>query len=222
MILVALGGVAHAEQVDTPSIQTTATYSLDVGSHVRWFGDTSAAILSSETLSGPRLTLGRSLTSTRGPLRDVDVGVFARYVYATVDGTFFQTIETELDQHVLSGGVRVDAPLWWRVRLVGQGEVGMARTHLEVTANALMPVDDEAWAPYAAATLGGDLGLIQNPRFRMSLALDVGYVLAVPVDLRALPGDRPDEQLSIATEFASLGKLDTRGWTYSLAVRGAF
>jgi hypothetical protein len=214
--------VAYAEQVDTPAIPDAATYSLDIGSHVRSFRDTSAAILSDRPMAGPRVTLGRSLTSKRVPFRDLDLGVFARYTYATAGGAFFQTIDTTLQQHVLSAGIRVDAPLWWRFRLVGQGEAGMARTKLQVTTNDLMPVDDKAWAPYAAATLGTDFGLVQNPRFRMSIGLDVGYVLPAPVELRALPGDRPDEELSIATEFASLGKLDTRGWVYSMMVRGAF
>ena len=221
-ILLAFSGVAYAEQVDRPAIQRAATYSLDIGSHIRWFGDTSAAILATDTLAGPRLTVGRSLTSTRAPYRELDIGVFARYVYASVDGQIFQSLDTSIAQHALTGGVRVDAPLVWRTRLIAQAEAGMARTALQVSQGDTMPVDDKRWAPYAAATLGTDLALVDAPRFRLGLGVDVGYVLTVPVDLRALPADRPDEQLSIATEFASIGKLDTRGWVYSMTVRGAF
>jgi hypothetical protein len=58
--------------------------------------------------------------------------------------------------------------------------------------------------------------------FQASLGVDVGYLVTVPVDLRALPGDRPSEDLSIDTSFAGLGKLDTRGVTYSMYLRGRF
>ena len=220
--MLAIVNVAHAEQVESPSIQKSATYSIDFGSHMRWFGDTSAAILTTESFGGTRLTIGRSLTQTRVPRRDLDVGVFARWMFATVDGTFFGDLNTNLTQHGLAGGVRFDAPILWRFRLVGQAEVGMAHTALTVTEAEMTPVDDSAWAPYGTVTLGTDLGLHEGPRFRLGLGVDVGYTVTMPVDLRALPGDRPDEELSIETDYASLGKLDTRGWTYSLALRGAF
>lgn len=218
----ALAGVAHAEQVESPLIQKSATYSFDFGSHMRWFGDTSAAILTTETFAGTRMTIGRSLTQTRVPRRDLDIGVFARWIYATVEGTFFNDLSSRITQHGLAGGVRFDAPILWRFRLVGQAEVGMAHTALAVTEAEMTPVDDSAWAPYGTLTLGTDLGLHEGPRFRLGLGVDVGYTLTMPVDLRALPGDRPDEELSIPTDYASLGKLDTRGWTYSVALRGAF
>ncbi|MEO8701199.1 MAG: hypothetical protein ABI867_14205 [Kofleriaceae bacterium] len=224
LFVVLAPAVAHAEEVDSPMIESSATYSVDFGSHVRWFGDTSAAILSTEPIAGPRVTIGRSLTGVKAPLRDVSVGVFARYTFATTQGTFFQNLTTQIDQHELGAGLRFDAPLWWRFRVIGQAELGMARTALTVTEADQMttPVDDHAWAPYVAATLGTDIAIYQGPRFRLSLGMDLGYTASVPVDLRALPGDRPDEDLSIPTDYVSIGKLDTRGFTYSMAFRGAF
>lgn len=212
---------ASAEELAKPALPDSATYSLGIGSHIRTFGDTSAANLATDSIAGPRLTLGRSLTNARA-YRQIDIGVFARYSYATVSGTVFKTLETDIEQHALAGGLRVDAPLWWRTRLVAQAELGMLRTKLQVVSGDTMPVDDHSWAPYATATLGADLALLQNPKFRFALGFDVGYMVTRPVDLQALPGDRPDEQLSIATEFASIGKLDTRGWTTSLAFRASF
>lgn len=216
-----LAPLAHAEQLEKPAIRAS-TYSLDIGSHLRWFGDTSAAVLSGDALAGPRITLGRSLTRTRVPTRDVDVGVFVRWHYATVQGEMFRTLESSLSEHALGAGARFDAPLWWRFRLVGTAELGAQRTALQIADGPMTPVDDHAWAPYAATTLGLDVGIIQTPRFRFGLGVDLGYTVTKPVDLSATPADRPDEQLSIETAYSSIGSLDTRGFTYSAAFRGAF
>jgi len=210
---------------DVPDSQTThagAVYSLDLGSNVRWFGDTSAAIVSEDALAGFRATLGRSLTSTTVRRRDVDIGLYARWAYGVTSGQMFDDLETSLDQHLLGAGIRFDAPLVRRVAMVGQAELGMARTALTVTRLDMTPVDDHAWAPYAQASLGGDLTIADRKGFRLALGVDVGYLVAVPVELHALPGDRPEEDLSIATEFAGIGKLDTRGWTYAMTLRGSY
>lgn len=222
----ALAGAAHAQPVaDRPpeaAPAKPATWSVDFGSHLRWFGDTSGAILTSEALAGTRLTVGRSLTQVDAPRRELDVGVFARWVYAEAAGTIFQDLATDLSQHGLTAGVRVDAALLWRARLVAQAEVGMARTALTVTQQAMEVVDDHAWGLTAAASLGAEIAVVQRRRFKLGFGADLGYTVTSAVDLRALPGDRPDEDLSIPTTFASIGKLDTRGWTYSMSLRGSF
>lgn len=218
----ALAAPAHAEQLDAPSIQSGATYTLDVGSHIRWPGDTSAAILVDDVIAGAQVTAGRSLTRTSARGHAVDVGVFARWTRTVASGQLFGSLDTALSQHGVGGGVRVDAPLWWRLRLVGEGEAGMLRSALRVDAGEMTPADDHAWGPYAAAALGGELGVIERPNFRFAFGVDVGYLVTAPVSLRALPADRPDEALSIPTEFQSIGKLDTRGWTYAFSIRGSF
>jgi hypothetical protein len=223
VILASLAGVAHAQPAEQPATEApTSTWSIDGGTHTRWLGATSGAILTSETMYGSRITLGRSLTTVSARNRELDVGLFARWVYAEAAGTIFQNLDTDLSQHALTGGLRVDAPLWWRVRLVGQAEAGMARTALTVTQDAMTPVQDHSWGLYAAASLGADLAIHDGPKFRLGLAIDLGYTVTSPVELHALPGDRPDENLSIPTSYASIGKLDTRGVTYSMALRGSF
>lgn len=197
------------------------SYSLDIGSHVRALGDTSAAIVASDALAGSRVTIGRSLTTVATPWRDIDVGLFARWVFARVDGAMFRDLQSNLTQHALTAGVRLDATLWWRLRGVAQAELGMARTALAVTDSRMMvPVDDHGWAPYGTATLGSELGLHESARFRLAIGVDVGYTITAPVELRALPRDRPDPDLAIDTDYASIGTLDTRGWTFSMALRG--
>jgi len=218
--LLFLTATADADPVDAPA--TPATYSLDVGSHLRRFGDTSAAIVATDQLAGVRLTLGRSVTQAKVAKRDVDVGVFARYVYAGVGGTMFGDLETSLSQHLLGAGGRVDLPVKRWLALVAQAELGMARTSLRVTQDEMTPAADAHWAPYAAASIGGELRLTRGKRLDISLGLDFGYLVTVAVEPRALPGDRPEEELSIATTFAGVGGLDTRGFTSSMSLRGRF
>jgi len=204
---------------------TTASaddYAVDIGTHVRWFGDTSGAIISEDTLSGMRMTIGRSLTDTSFRNRDVDIGLFGRWVFATTTGTMFGDLDTSLHQHLLGGGARADMPLRSWFAVTGQAELGMARSSLTVTRDEMTPVDDHHWAPYAAASLGGDLRLFHGKHVTASLGVDVGYLVTVPVELHALPGDRPDADLSIETAFAGIGKLDSRGWTYSMSLRMSF
>jgi hypothetical protein len=213
--------LAYADTDDDRPVRDT-TYSFDLGSHVRWFGDTSAAIVSTEEMAGVRLTLGRSLTSTKLASRDVDLGVFARWVYAGAGGTMFGDLDASMRQNLLGGGVRADVPLrrWFAVN--AQAELGMARTSLRVEQDLMTPVDDTHWAPYAHGSLGIELRVSNGKRLDMSLGFDVGYILTVPVELHALPGDRPAEELSIDTTFAGIGKLDTRGLSYAVSVRGRF
>ncbi len=211
--------IAHADEMaDTAQ---SATYSLDIGSHIRWFGDTSAAIVSTDPLAGVRLTLGRSLTTTQLRKRDVELGVFARYVYAGASGTMFGDLDTSMSQHMLGGGARADAPLTHWLVLNAQAELGMTRTSLEVTHDEMTPVDDAHWAPYTAGSLGAEIR-VSTGRLDISIGLDLGYVLTMPVELHALPGDRPAEDLSITTAFSGIGKIDTRGFVYAMSLRGRF
>ena len=67
-----------------------------------------------------------------------------------------------------------------------------------------------------------EVGVVHGKHVTASLGVDVGYLVTVPVELHALPGDRPDADLSIETAFAGIGKLDSRGWTYSMSFRMSF
>lgn len=221
LVLLCVPRLALADDdVERPA--PAATYSFDLGSHVRWFGDTSAAVVSTEALAGVRLTFGRSLTTTQLRHRDVDLGVFARYAYAGVGGTMFGDLDTSIGQHLLGGGLRADAPLTRWLALNAQAELGMARTSLKVEQDFMTPVDDAHWAPYAQGSLGAELRVSNGKRLDLSLGIDFGYLVTVPVEMHALPGDRPAEDLSIATTFAGTGKLDTRGLSYSMSLRGRF
>jgi hypothetical protein len=200
------------------------TWSIDAGSETRWLGDTSAAILTSENLTGPRITVGRRLLDLDGPRgRTLDVGVFGRWVFATAAGQIFQSLDTETEQHAFTGGLRVDAPLVRRIRLVGQLELGGARTAVVVReGDTMTPVDDHAWGFLGAVSLGTDLALVERRRFRLGVVADLGYTVTDPVQIHAYPGNRPADMQSIPTLYASIGNLDTRGWTFAFALRGGF
>jgi len=134
----------------------------------------------------------------------------------------FGDLDTSIGQHLLGGGLRADAPIARWFALNAQAELGMARTSLTVEHTFMTPVDDAHWAPYAQGSLGAELRVPSNKRLKMSLGVDFGYLVTVPVELHALPGDRPAEDLSIETTFAGTGKLDTRGFSYSMSLRGRF
>lgn len=200
-----------------------AIYSLSIGSHTRWFGDTSAASLGGDSLAGPRIVLGRSLSPQPRRRFTVGYGVFVRYDYGTASGTMFGTLTSELSQHAWSAGARIETPLVLGVRGYGEAALGVTRSALAVrTSNREMPVDDHGWEPLASATVGLDAPLIRQRGFRLGVALDVGYTWVKAVPLRALPSDRPDPQLAIPTDFTALGSLDTRGPALAVGLRGAY
>jgi hypothetical protein len=197
---------------------------LDIGTHVRWLGDPSGAALTTDPVAGVRITAAHQLGRISTGWRDIVAGAFARYVHAAGRGTLFAELETQLDQDLAGGGGRFELPLRWGVHAVGQGELGMVRTAVRISdsSGAMTPVDDHRWAPYAAASLGLEATVAANRSVRLAFALDLGYTLTVPVELAAVPGDRPDADRAIATVFGAIGALDTRGVTCALALRGAF
>ena len=202
-------------------------YAVDVSTHARWFGDTSAAILAQEPLAGPRFTLSRAVMTVDAPVRPVAVSLFGRFAFGMVDDKIFNSLDTSLEQYIFTGGIRGDAPLWWRFSLVGQAELGIVRTGLVVTEGQgsgamTTPVDDHEWHTIGSATLGIDLALIDHPSFKLGLGMELGYTLASPITLHAFPGDRPDDSRSIPTMFAAIGDLDTRGVTFASGLRGSF
>jgi hypothetical protein len=213
VILLALASTAGAD-----------TWSFDIGTETRWLGDTSAAILTADNLTGPRTTLGRRVLGFDGPRgRTLDVGVFGRWTYGLAEGQIFQSLDTEMKQNAFTGGLRIHAALVRPIRLVGQLELGAARTDVVVRdGDTMTPVDDHAWGFLGAVTVGADVALIDRRRFRLGMVADVGYTVTDPVEIHAYPGNRPGDMQSIPTLYASIGSLDTRGYTFTFALRGGF
>jgi hypothetical protein len=203
-------------------------YAVDFSSQVRWFGDTSAAIIAEKPIAGPQITLSRHLLDADAPLRrTVGIAAFGRFAYGMVDDQIFGSLDTSLDQYMFTAGLRGDAPIWWRFSLVGQVELGMARTGLTVTEGQgtgamTTPVDDHEWHAIGAVSLGSELAIVDHPAFKLGLGFHVGYTVASPIELHAYPGDRPDDSITIPTMFAAIGDLDTRGVTFSGGLRGEF
>ena len=203
-------------------------YAVDVSSQVRWFGDTSAAIIAEKPIAGPQITLSRHLLDTDAPLRrTLGIAAFGRFAYGMVDDQIFGSLDTSLDQYMFTAGLRGDAPIWWRFSLVGQVELGMARTGLTVTEGLgtgamSTPVDDHEWHAIGAVSLGSEFAIVDHHAFKLGLGFHVGYTVASPIELHAYSGDRPDDSITIPTMFAAIGDLDTRGVTFSGGLRGEF
>ncbi|MEJ7599891.1 MAG: hypothetical protein WKG01_18440 [Kofleriaceae bacterium] len=216
LFVLALAAPAHADP----------HYAIDVSSQVRWFGDTSAAILADKPIAGPQLTLSRQLATVDVPRRTVDLSVFGRFAFGLVDDQIFGALETSLHQYMFTGGLRGEVPLRWRFSLVGEAGLGIARTSVTITDDTdgtlMTPVDDHEWHALGTAAVGTELALLDHPAFALGLGVHVGYTLASPISLHAYPGDRPDDARSIPTMFAAIGDLDTRGLTVSAGLRGSF
>ena len=203
-------------------------YAVDFSSQVRWFGDTSAAIIAEKPIGGPQITLSRHLLDVDAPLRRTfGVAAFGRFAYGMVDDQIFGALDTSLDQYMFTAGLRGDVPLRWRFSLVGQVELGLARTGLTIvegqgTGAMTTPVDDHEWHAIGAVSAGTEFAIVDHPAFKLGLGFHLGYTLASPIELRAYPGDRPDDSITIPTMFAAIGDLDTRGVTFSGGLRGEF
>lgn len=203
-------------------------YAIDFSSQVRWFGDTSAAIIAEKPIGGPQITLSRHLFDVDAPLRrTLGIAAFGRFAFGAVKDEIFGALDTSLSQYMFTGGLRGDVPLRWRFSLVGQVELGMARTGLTVTEGTstgamTTPVDDHEWHAIGAVSAGTELALVDHRAFKLGLGFHLGYTLATPIELHAYPGDRPDDSITIPTMFAAIGDLDTRGVTFSGGLRGEF
>ncbi|HEY5936431.1 MAG TPA: hypothetical protein VIU61_17390 [Kofleriaceae bacterium] len=219
LLAVLASATAHADE---------RVYAVDFSSQVRWFGDTSAAIIADKPMGGPQITLSRHLLDVDAPLRrSLSVAAFGRFAFAGAQDQIFGALDTTLSQYMFTGGLRGDVPLRYRFSLVGQVELGMARTGLTIvegqgTGAMSTPVDDHEWHAIGSVSAGTEFAIVDHRAFKLGLGFHVGYTLATPIELHAYPGDRPDDSITIPTMFAAIGDLDTRGVTFSGGLRGAF
>jgi hypothetical protein len=220
-IALALAAVAAA---DAPALADDAgsTWTIDIGTQTRYFGDTSAAALTPEPMLGPQLTVGRHLVGLPGPRGGFDLAGFIRVTGGQASGLIFNSLGTQVDQLAFTGGARLDLAVWRGFGASAKLDLGAARTAVVIGDNlgAMAPVDDSAWGFLGAATLGVKYDGVVRGHYTIGLAFDVGYTVAAPVALHAYPRSRPEEELSISTMYTGLGALDTRGLTLGFTLRG--
>jgi hypothetical protein len=217
--LAALAGTAAADAPHRP----TPTWTVDAGAHYRWWTYDSAEALAPETMASQHVAIGRKLARAN---RRAWAGLeaFVRFGDGDARGSLFQTLGTHISQTTLTAGVRMSLPVRRWLHFVALGETGAARTAVTIgdELGAMAPVDDAAWAPLGIVTVGLEVAAVQRRQFYLAARLELGTVIAEPVSIRARPRTRPEPDLSIPTEYAGLGELDTGGNTIGLAIRAGF
>jgi hypothetical protein len=217
-VLAALTGAAAPAHADG------STWFVEAGTQARWLGATSAATLTPGVMFGPKVSVARNLAALPGPRGDMALAAFARVSGGSNTGQVFQSLDTRIDQLALSGGGRLDVPLWRGLGAVAQLDLGTARTAVVVGDQWMdsAPVDDSAWGFIGTASIGATFERVFRNRYTVGLAVDVGYTVTSPVALRAEPRTRPEEDLSIPTMYEALGQLDTGGIQGSVTLRAGF
>jgi hypothetical protein len=213
-----LAAPAHADDAGG------STWFLEAGTQARWLGATSAATVTPGVMFGPKVSVARSLAALPGPRGDLALAAFVRLSGGSNTGQVFQSLDTRIDQLAFSGGGRLDVPLWRGLGAVAQLDLGTARTAVVVGDQwgDQAPVDDSGWGFIGTASIGATFERVFRHRYTVGLAVDVGYTVTSPVALRAEPGTRPEEDLSIPTMYEALGELDTGGIGGSVTLRAGF
>jgi hypothetical protein len=200
------------------------TWRVGIGSTARWFGDTSAASLSTERMFAPHLTAMRRLLAFRGPREGLSISAVGRFGGGQSEGMLFQSLDTKIDQLAITAGARVELAIWRWAFATAQVDVGAARTHVVIgdSAGEMAPVDDSGWGAIGTGWLGVELGGLVKGRFGFTLSMEIGYTVAQGVAIHATPRTRPEPELSIPTVYAALGDLDTRGFTTQSTITVGF
>jgi hypothetical protein len=224
----ATSAVARADEADgSPDPDwrpPVATWRVGFGTGARWFGDTSAASLSTEKMFMPHFDAVRRLIAVPGPRGGLTLSAVGRFAGGTSEGMLFQTLDTKIHELSFTGGARVELAVWRWALATAQLDLGAARTRVVIgdSAGEMAPVDDSGWHFVGTAWVGTEIVGRVKGRFSISLAIEVGYTVSSGVAIHATPRTRPEPDLSIPTVYAALGDLDTRGFTGQSTIRVGF
>jgi hypothetical protein len=223
--LAAVLGAASVGAAETEPDETDETdVVIEVGSQLRWLGDSSAATIAPGVMFGPRITGAYELLGVPGPGgRTLDISVVARIAGGDSTGQVFQTLDTRITQLELGGGARIDMPLWRWIGVEAQLVAGAARTSVVIgDSMSPTPVDDAGWGFIGTASAGLTVSGRARDRYLYGVGIDVGYTVTSAVGIRAEPSNRPEEELSMPTVYEALGGVDTGGIVGSVTLRGGF
>jgi hypothetical protein len=198
----------------------------EVARTTRWLGDTSAAALTTDTLTSAEMSAERHVLAIELPGgRTLDVAAVAGLGIGGVDGTTFQRLATTTSELDLTAGLHATARFLRIGVISARAAAGTTREALkieDVNSLTLAPVDDHGWGAIATAALGAEIEPIATPSFRFGVGVEVGYTATSAIQLFTYPSDRPDPDLSIDTTYASLGHLDLDGWTLRVGMHASF
>ncbi len=205
---------AHAEPDDAP-------WQAEMGSSTRWLGKSSAAAVTTDTLSTFVMSVERRLATVelpRGPA--IALAAEAELGSGGDAGTMFQTLTTTIGTTELLAGVHASARFYRIVVVSARAAAGAERVSLQIAPTGqpeMASVDDHGWGRMAAASLGLEVEPLSTPRFRLGFGAELGYVATSGVTMHAYPSDRGDPDLTIETAFASIGHLDLDGWSLRIS-----
>ncbi|MDB4961154.1 MAG: hypothetical protein JWP01_1153 [Myxococcales bacterium] len=191
---------------------------LTMGSYVRALRSSSANAVTTESLTGGSLQVGRALHL--GLMPDLEIWATAGLDWGGTEGTMFQTMTTEVDTLGLTVGGRARYALHANLAVSGRLDLGTARNELTLTGNGHM-VSDSAWGGTLKAAAGLDLLAIAHPRFSLGLRVELGHVAATATALS--PREAGDStKIELDAMQASIGHLDLGGTYLSFSVMSQF
>ena len=210
LLLLAITGTASAD----------TNHEVFIGSHVRALRTESANALTDDSLSGPMLGYGYRLPFHVDKLELWATGMFGG---GGVYGQMFQTLETHVWNIQLTGGVRARYDLW-RGMVVANARVdlGASRVSMSLEDMGGHEAHDTSWGAMSTAALGLEVNPVALRRFDLGLRLELGYVVAQPVELTAKSDGAPADTIELDRMAASIGHLDVGGRYFSFTILARF
>ena len=205
-------------------LTSTAAYAgnheLELGTEVRALRSPSANALTADSLGGGTLGYAHALAIDTIP--DLGLWATATYGWASVTGTMFQKLSTELDTLSLTVGARGRYSLRrWAVAQAAL-DLGTARAAVAIRDDADHSASDHGWGGTVKVAAGLEIFAVATHRFSLGVRMDFGYVAASRIGLTATPDSRNDGTLQLEMSAASLGRLDLSGPTFAMSVLSQF
>lgn len=219
------GGAAHADDDATPTWQVRS------GMTTRWLRAPSAAVLTTDAMTGFAAAADRELARVDlglGPFDALELTGELGFERAAADGTTFDQLDNELRTWMFTAGARARLPVWSWLHVGGRVHLDAGKTTIRIADMRMATNAIEDGGGFVGAGAGVGLTLLPRlspPRsgaFFMGVEVELGYQVATTTEVRAQPQDRPPEELTIPAVYASLGDVDLRGTTLRISATIGF
>ena len=143
----------------------------------------------------------------------------ADIMWATADGTMFQTLDTHMFDTMMTVGARLRYTPYRFVAMSAGLALGSQHESVRLIDSA-DNASDTGWGAVARGSLQADL-LAESPSFAFGLRFETGYVAASGVGLTPKQ-ERTGDMLTIPATSASIGHLDLSGPYLNVALVAQF
>jgi len=177
----------------------------------RWQGTKSSVTLATAPITGGGVAVERRVARIAAPFRPIDVTAELAWDAGSTDGTTFQQLANHIGTWELTAGTRARLPVFPWLAVQARAAIGGAHTRVTIDnmAGPSTAISDAGNTMVASTGLG--LALIST--FHLALEAEVGYQVSTAATIHAYPENRPAEDLTIPSRYASLGDLELDGWT---------